>query len=202
MLTSKEIVAVLTGGVAAAGIFIGAISVALAFTNGPDAPTARFVATIALLVGVGASARAVALRRQDDHQGPMTEARRPDTLARLDPRFDPRRWRTEHQVVVAAAIFCGLAFGGLSALKHLAERDDSGQMAECVLSALRDQEKASEADGEKFVRAMRGVPASRVFELMRMMPPPPTVAEAEYARNQQLIRFKELCRLRISAPGQ
>ena len=144
MLTSKEIVAVVTGGVAAAGIFIGAISVALAFTNGPDAPTARFVATIALLVGVGASARAVALRRQDDHQGPMTEARRPDTLARLDPRFDPRRWRTEHQVVVAAAIFCGLAFGGLSALKHLAERDDFGHNGgQCVLSALRDQEKGS-----------------------------------------------------------
>ena len=78
MLTSKEIVAVVTAGVAAAGIFIGAISVAFALRNGPDAQTAGFVATIALLVGVGATARAVTLRRLHDHQGPMTEARRAD----------------------------------------------------------------------------------------------------------------------------
>jgi hypothetical protein len=109
MLTSKEVVAVVTGGVAAAGIFIGAISVALAFTNGPDAPTARFLAPIALLVGVGASARAV--------------GRLPSLamlLARLDPRFDPRRWRTEHQVALMAA----MALGGLVCLVFSASHID------------------------------------------------------------------------------
>ena len=120
MLTSKDIVAVVTGGVAAAGIFIGAISVAFALRNGPDAQTAGFVATIALLVGVGASARAVTLRRQYDHQEPMTEARRPDTLARLDPRLDPRRWRTEHQVALMAA----MALGGLGGLVFSASHID------------------------------------------------------------------------------
>jgi hypothetical protein len=119
MLTSKDIVAVVTAGVAAAGIFIGAISVAFALRNGPDAQTAGFAATIALLVGVGASARAVTLRRQHDHQA-MTEARRPDTLARLDPRLDPRRWRTEHQV----ALMVAMALGGLGGLVFSASHID------------------------------------------------------------------------------
>jgi hypothetical protein len=100
MQPSKALVAAVTGGVAAGGIVIGAICVAVAFMNDPDAPTARIVAPIALLVGVRASARAL---------GTPSLAR---LLARLDPRFDPRRWRTEHQVALMAA----MALGGLVCL--------------------------------------------------------------------------------------
>jgi hypothetical protein len=101
--------------------------------------------------------------------------------------------------ILGIAVFCALAFGGLSTLGF---SNDSSQVSECVLSALREQEKAREADEERFVNAMRGVPRIQVLEMMRMLPPPPTAAEAEYARNQQLIRIKELCRLRVSASSQ
>jgi len=112
--------------------------------------------------------------------------------------------------VVAIPIFCGLAFQGLSAVipqgspivtseAHPLDRDISSQVAECVLSTLREQEEATEADREDYIRAMRGVPVRVYLEMMRIRPPPPTAAEVEYARNQQLIRIKELCRLRVSA---
>jgi hypothetical protein len=113
--------------------------------------------------------------------------------------------------VIATVIFCGLAFEGLSALmgsstaptkEPVVESDASNRIAECVLSVLRDQEIAREADRERYIRANRGVPARLVLEMMRAEGPPPTVAEVEYARNQQLIRIKELCRLRVSAASQ
>jgi hypothetical protein len=113
--------------------------------------------------------------------------------------------------VVATVIFCGLAFEGLSTLSGsvtaangtpVVEPETSNRIAECVLSVLRDQEIASEADRERYIRANRGVPARLVLEMMRAEGPPPTVAEVEYARNQQLIRVKELCRLRVLAASQ
>jgi hypothetical protein len=113
--------------------------------------------------------------------------------------------------VVATVILCGLAFEGLSRLTGsstaakeapVVEADISSRIAECVLSVLRDQEIAREADRERFIQANSGVPARVVLEAMRLRGPPPTVAEVEYARNQQLIRITELCRLRISAARQ
>jgi hypothetical protein len=113
---------------------------------------------------------------------------------------------------VATAILCGLAFEGLSALvpkgsgmvlqSPFEDRDVSNQVAECALSALREQEKAREADRERFIRAMSGIPSFQVLQIMRMLPPPPTAAEAEYARSQALARIEELCRLRLSAANQ
>jgi hypothetical protein len=113
--------------------------------------------------------------------------------------------------VVATVVLCGLAFEGLSRLTgsstaakeaSLVEPDISNRIAECVLSVLRDQEIASEADRERFIRETRGVPAGLILEAMRLRGPSPTIAEVEYARNQQLIRINELCRLRISAASQ
>jgi hypothetical protein len=117
--------------------------------------------------------------------------------------------------VVVTVIFCGLAFGSLSALRGsstaadsspVVESDASNRVAKCVVSVLRDQQIASKAankaDEERFVRVVGGMPRWQVEQLIRMMPPPPTVAEVEYARNQQLVRIKELCRLRISAASE
>jgi hypothetical protein len=87
--------------------------------------------------------------------------------------------------VVATLILCGLAYEGLSTLggsataanESAGEPDGSNRIAECVLSVLRDQQIANEADKERFVNAMRGVPARQVLEMMRLRGPPPTVAE-------------------------
>jgi hypothetical protein len=104
---------------------------------------------------------------------------------------------------VAVPMFCIFAFEGLSALtgsqSSFADENVSKQTAECVLSILREQERAREADKERFVRAMSGVPMVQVNQIMSMLPPPPTVAEAEHARNQALARIKEICRLRGAA---
>jgi hypothetical protein len=101
MQTSKAFVAAVIGGIGAGGFLIGAISDALAFTNDPG--PSRIVAPIALLVGLGALAFALRQPRQPRQFSPAMP------LVRLDPRFDPRRWRTEHQVALLAA----MALGGL-----------------------------------------------------------------------------------------
>jgi hypothetical protein len=111
---------------------------------------------------------------------------------------------------VAIPIFCGLAFEGLSALTPKGSSaqspfvggDVSNRVAECVLSALREREKASEVDRERFVSEMSSVPSAQIMQIMKMLPPPPTAAQAEYARNQALARIEGLCKLRISAASQ
>ncbi len=82
----------------------------------------------------------------------------------------------------------------------------SRQIAECVLATLRDQDaaaqKAEEADREQFMRATVGMSVDTFEKFMSIMPPPPSVAEIETARNQNLIRVKELCRLKFSASNR
>jgi hypothetical protein len=75
-------------------------------------------------------------------------------------------------------------------------------VAECVLSTLREQKRAKEADRERFVRETRGGPNELILRMMSALPPPPTAAEAESARNQALARVEDLCRLRILAASQ
>ena len=120
MQMSKAFLAAVIGGVGAAGIVIGAICVALAFTDGPDAPTSRIVAPIALLVGVGAVAFAFGQEAPVQPSGSEASASLAMLLARLDPRFDPRRWKTEHQVALMAA----MALGGLACFVFSASHID------------------------------------------------------------------------------
>lgn len=109
---------------------------------------------------------------------------------------------------VVIAIFCGVAFEGLSELTPLVsaaaaqtavERDPSSQISECVLAVFRDQENARKADRERLIRETRGTPLYVFEEMARMMPPPPSAAEVEYSRHQELLRIEELGRLRVSA---
>lgn len=91
---------------------------------------------------------------------------------------------------IAAAVFCGFAISAVQQPK---------QVSECVFAALRDQEAARQADKERFIRAITGVPIGQANMILSMMPRPPSAAEVEIARNQNLRRIKELCRLKLDS---
>jgi len=111
--------------------------------------------------------------------------------------------------MAAIAVFCGLALLGISAVQQPTQKvstessdgndNPSPQLAECVFAALRDQEAARQADREGYIREMRGTTLGQLEMMESMMPRPPSAAEIEIARNQNLIRIKELCRLKISS---
>jgi hypothetical protein len=114
--------------------------------------------------------------------------------------------------IAAIVGFCGLAFLGISAIQQPTQKvstessdendNPSRQLAECVFAALRDQEAARQADRERFISEMRGTTIAQLQMMESMMPRPPSAAEIEIARNQNLIRIKELCRLKISSSNQ
>jgi hypothetical protein len=105
-------------------------------------------------------------------------------------------------VYVGIPMFCVLAFAAFTPTSgSIADQNISKQMAECVLSALQEQERARQANQERFVREASGIPMRQLMQILSMAPPPPTAAEAEHARNEALVRIKEICRLRDAATG-
>jgi hypothetical protein len=103
--------------------------------------------------------------------------------------------------VAGIVVLCILTFSGISALQ-LPGQKVSAEQAECVFAALQDQDTARQADKERFVRETEGMPWGQVKMLLSMRPQPPSAAEVEIARNQNLAHIEELCRLKLSErPG-
>jgi hypothetical protein len=83
------------------------MGVLAALTDRRDAGTSAIVAAIGLLVGAGAIAFAF---RQASEPPSRSEASASlaSVLARLDPRFDPCRWKTEHLVALIGSMALGV----------------------------------------------------------------------------------------------